>query len=137
MTWNPSEESESVTTTLAQPGLGTRGLPAVAESEGDWLCAWCNTRVAHERDRFCIDGKEEITFSNPAGARFEIMTFRETRGCRETGVPTLQHTWFPGHAWSFCQCGECGQHLGWYYLGAQRFAGLIKDRIIRALYIRN
>jgi len=75
--------------------------------------------------------------SEPAGIHFNIITFSETHGCGQTGVPTLEHTWFPGHTWSYCQCAECGRHLGWYFSGQHEFVGLITERIVRALYRRN
>ncbi len=78
-----------------------------------------------------------MIFSNPERIRFHIMTFSQTHGCREVGLPTLEHTWFPGHAWSYCQCSACGLHLGWYYAGQHNFAGLIKDRIARAAPLFN
>ncbi len=109
----------------------------VADTEGDWLCAWCLNRVANEKDRFAFKGKDEFCSSNPEGIRFEIITFSQTLGCRHSGVPTLDNTWFPGHAWSYCQCHRCRQLLGWYYTGEHDFAGLIKDRIVRALCVRN
>ena len=102
--------------------VAPEGVPHTATSAGDtendWLCAWCHHRVANERDRFPYDGKDEFIFSNPEGVRFAIITFSRTLGCREVGTPTLEHTWFPGHAWSYCQCDGCGQHLGWYYTPA-------------------
>lgn len=116
---------------------GTRPLTAASEAEGDWLCGWCHTCVADDQDRFSIDGKSEFTFSNPEGARFEIITFSETRRCDQSGAPTLEHTWFPGCAWSWCHCSECGQQLGWFYTGAEEFVGLIKARIVRGLWVRN
>jgi hypothetical protein len=122
---------------LADPDLESQISPAPSGPEGDWLCAWCLNLVANERDRFTYAGKNEFTFTNPAGLRFEIITFCETRACHQQGVPTLEHTWFPGHAWSYCQCGQCGQHLGWNFTGQHHFAGLIKERIVRAFYLRN
>jgi hypothetical protein len=122
---------------LVAPILEHRTVPLESAAAGDWLCAWCLNRVANQKDRFQYDGKDEFTFSNPAGIQFEIITFAQTVGCRQSGVPTLEHTWFPGHAWSFCQCDRCGHHLGWHYDGAHEFAGLIKNRIVRALHIRN
>ena len=110
---------------------------SVGDPAGDWLCAFCLNRVANEKDRFQFGGQDEFTFANPEGIRFEIITFLQTLGCRETGAPTLAYTWFPGHAWSFCQCAECGQHLGWFYSGEHTFAGLIKARMLRAVYLRN
>lgn len=117
----------------AEPDSAT----AAADTANDWLCAWCQNRVAREKDRFPYNGKDEFTFSNPENIRFAIITFSQTLGCKETGEPTLEHTWFPGYAWSYCQCDGCGQHLGWYYADHLQFAGLIKARIVRALFVRN
>ena len=130
-------ETTVVTTTLPEPETEGRTSTAAAGAGNDWLCAWCLNRVASEKDRFSCDGKDEFAFSNPEGVHFEILTFSQTLGCREAGIPTLQHTWFPGHAWSYCQCDRCGKHLGWYYLGQHTFAGLIKRHITRALNVRN
>lgn len=136
MSWHASE-TEPGTLPLPQAELKPQNAPRAADVESDWLCAWCQNRVANERDRFAIDGKDEFSFSNPEGIRFEIITFAQTLGCRQVGVPTLEHTWFPGHAWSYCLCADCGQHLGWYYSGQSEFAALIKGRIVRALLVRN
>ena len=122
---------------LTRPDLADLTVPKTADAKGDWLCAWCLNRVANEKDRFSYGGCDEFSFSNPEGIRFEIITFSQTLGCRASGVPTLEHTWFPGHAWSYCQCDQCGQHLGWFYTGQFVFAGLIKNRLVRALNIRN
>ncbi len=131
-----SGEDEALVPEVAQPELEARSLTATCDEEGDWLCALCLQAVANERDRFSYNGQDEFNFANPDGFRFEIITFSETRGCRQSGIPTLDYTWFAGHAWSFCQCAECGQHLGWYYSGQHQFAGLIKERLVRALWVR-
>jgi hypothetical protein len=122
---------------IAEPEAQPDTATATSGTENDWLCAWCHNRVANENDRFSYDGKSEFTFSNPEGIRFAIITFSRTLGCQETGTPTLEHTWFPGYAWSFCLCDNCGQHLGWYYSSKIEFAGLIIARIVRALCVRN
>ena len=127
----------SVTLTAAEPETAQRTATTTGDAEEDWLCAWCHNRVANERNRFPYNGKDEFTFANPEGIRFEIITFSRTLDCREVGVPTLEHTWFAGHAWSCCQCERCGQQLGWYYAGPHQFAGLIKGRIVRALHVNN
>ena len=126
-----------VVPTIAEPEAAPDTATATADTANDWLCAWCQNRVASEKDRFAHNGKGECTFRNPEGIRFEIITFSRTLGCKESGVPTLEHTWFPGYAWSYCQCDDCGQHLGWYYAGQQEFAGLIIARIVRAVCVRN
>jgi hypothetical protein len=117
---------------IEEPELQTHTLTNESEDANGWLCAWCLNRVASERDRLCYKGESEFAFKNPNGILFHIVTFAQTVGCREAGVPTLEHTWFPGHAWSYCVCDRCGTHLGWYYAGPSAFAGLIRDRIVRA-----
>ena len=122
---------------LIEPDLRQRAATAPGSSADGWLCAWCLNHVTRDQNRFSYQGRDEFTFTNPAGLRFEIITFSPAPGCRPAGTPTLEHTWFAGHAWSFCHCQECGQHLGWFYTGPQEFAGLIKNRIVRALCIQN
>jgi len=123
--------------TVAEPDVRSKTAPSAGDPENDWLCAWCHNRVANDKDRFPYNGKDEFTFSNPEGIRFAIITFSRTLGCRMTGTPTLEHTWFPGYAWSYCLCDHCGQHLGWLYSSKLEFAGLIIARLVRALCIRN
>jgi hypothetical protein len=122
---------------IAEPEPQSDTATATGDTADDWLCTWCQNRVANEKDRFAYNGKDEFTFRNPEGIRFEIITFSRTIGCREAGVPKLEHTWFPGYAWSYCQCNRCGQHLGWYYSGTLEFAGLIIARVVRAVCVRN
>jgi len=116
----------------AEPEIQIRTQPSHGDAADDWLCAWCLNRVASEMDRFSHGGASEFSFKNPEGIRFNIFTFSRTLGCCQTGVPTLEHTWFPGYAWSYCLCDGCHTHLGWYYSGPGEFAGLIRDRIVRA-----
>ncbi len=135
---NVNESGSAVSDMVIQaPEIETRLRSLPASSAGDWLCAWCHNRVANEKDRFRYDGRDEFAFSNPEGICFVILTFDPTLGCEPAGLPTLEHTWFPGHAWSYCLCDSCGQHLGWFYAGQHHFAGLIKDRLVRALGVRN
>jgi hypothetical protein len=136
MTWQSSSLTEMGMAVIAEPEKENRTGLAPGQSAGDWLCAWCHNRVANEKDRFRYEGKNEFAFSNPDGIAFVILTFDQTVGCSQTGVPTLEHTWFPGHAWSYGQCDRCGQHLGWFYSGHHDFVGLIKDRLVRTC-VRN
>ena len=120
---------------VAEPEIEIRTQPSQGDAANDWLCAWCLNRVASEKDRFFHEGASEFSFKNPEGIRFNIFTFSRTLGCSQAGVPTLEHTWFPGYAWSYCLCGRCRTHLGWYYAGPGEFAGLIRDRIVRAALV--
>jgi hypothetical protein len=92
---------------MAEPEAASRVRTVLGDAGGDWLCAFCHNRVASENDRFEYDGQDEFSFVNPDGMRFEIITFSRTLGCARSGLPTLDHTWFPGHSWSFCQCARC------------------------------
>ena len=129
--------AESGVVEIVEPEVQSRTHPSAGDPANDWLCAWCRNRVASEKDRFLCEGKSEFSFKNPEGIRFHIVTFSRTLGCREVGVPTLEHTWFPEHAWSYCVCDHCHMHLGWYYAGASRFAGLIRSRLVKALLVMN
>ena len=120
---------------ITEPEIHPRTRPSEGDPADDWLCFWCQNRVASEKDRFSHEGSSEFTFKNPEGVRFHILTFSRTIGCPEAGVPSMEHTWFPGHAWSYCVCDRCRMHLGWYYAGPSEFAGLIRDRIVRAAVV--
>src|SRR5215475_9219286 len=119
-------ETELELPVIDTPESETRESPTTYDSASNWLCAWCLNPVASDADRLKYEGQDEFSFTNPEGIRFEIITFARTLDCRQSGKPTLEHTWFAGHAWSFCHCGSCEQHLGWFYAGPQDFAGLIK-----------
>ncbi|MEW6157093.1 MAG: cereblon family protein [Verrucomicrobiota bacterium] len=122
---------------LIEPGLQTRTRSSLEDANNEWLCAWCLNRVADEKDRLPIEGQSEFLFQNPEGLRFHIFTFARTLGCRPAGTPTLEHTWFQDHAWSYCLCDRCQIHLGWFYTGPSAFAGLIRDRLVRAGLVLN
>jgi len=124
--------AEAGTVEVVEPEIEHRTRPSQGDPASDWLCVSCLNRVASEKDRFLHEGKSEFSFKNPEGIRFNILLFARTLGCRELGVPTLEHTWFPGHAWSFCVCDRCRMHLGWCYAGPSEFAALIRERIFRA-----
>lgn len=129
--------AESAVVAEAETDVQPRTRPSQGDPVNDWLCAWCLNRVANEKDQFARNGRSEFRFTNPQGVWFTILTFSRTLGCREAGEPTLEHTWFAGHAWSYCVCARCGTHLGWYYAGPSRFVGLIRNRIIRAVGVMN
>ena len=127
--------AEAAAVEIAEPEIQPRTRSSLGDTANDWLCAWCLNRVASEKDRCFHEGDSEFSFKNPQGVRFTIFIFSRTIGCRQTGVPTLEHTWFPGHAWSYCVCDRCRMHLGWCYTGPTEFVGLIRDRISRASLI--
>ena len=100
---------------------------------GYW-CAACQTRITDEDAALEVAGAHFHRFLNPAGVSFDIACFREAR-CSVEGAPSLDATWFPGLSWSFANCANCGEHLGWAYdeAGSIRFFGLIRPRLIGPL----
>src|SRR5512136_2264334 len=72
-----------VAPTIVEPEAQPDTAAALGDTASDWLCAWCQNRVASEKDRFSYNGTDEFTFSNPERIRFEIITFSQTLGCRE------------------------------------------------------
>jgi len=111
--------------------------PATGTGGERWLCAFCHQPVAREGDLVNIHGSSEHTFTNPAGIKFRILLFAQVAGCLNVGTPTLQFTWFSGCAWSYCVCGQCRAHLGWFYTGLHDFVALIRERIVRASLVNN
>ncbi|HEY9777787.1 MAG TPA: cereblon family protein [Planktothrix sp.] len=73
----------------------------------------------------------EHTFRNPAGFSFHVLCYSDAPGALSVGDPTSEATWFAGYAWTFAICGQCSNHLGWWYESSDRFAGLIATRVIR------
>jgi hypothetical protein len=73
----------------------------------------------------------EHTFRNPAGYSFHVLCYSDAPGAADVGEPTSEACWFPGYTWTFAICIQCHAHLGWWYSGRDRFAGLIATRLIR------
>jgi hypothetical protein len=96
----------------------------------DWLCALCHNNIAADSARFFYNGTSEFEFTNPAGGRFHVITFSSAGGCRISGNPTLEHTWFNGHQWTLAHCNQCGIQLGWQYAGRYAFYGLIRTHLV-------
>lgn len=73
----------------------------------------------------------EHTFRNPFGYSFHVLCYSEAPGAADVGEPTSEASWFAGYDWSFAVCRQCNNHIGWWYRGKTRFAGLIAQRLIR------
>ena len=103
----------------------------------DWLCIACNKRITSDKARFEYNNQTEFQFVNPSGFYFDIITFEFANGCLEVGEPTIDHTWFDRHRWSFAICSRCSNHLGWKYVGEHSFYGLIKSRLLKGAALFN
>jgi hypothetical protein len=73
----------------------------------------------------------EHSFRNPAGYSFHVLRYSDAPGAADVGEATNEVSWFPGYDWTFAICNQCHSHLGWWYHGKDRFAGLIATRLIR------
>jgi hypothetical protein len=121
------------------PALDKLG-PAAVESLLDQeaarrlYCVACRAPVSDEDQRIEVDGAHVHRFENPDGLRFLIGCFADAPGCAPMGPPTLEWTWFAGHAWQVASCRACGAHLGWRYRDGDGggFYGLILDRLVTA-----
>jgi len=102
-------------------------------SEPAIVCASCHGTITSRRHRMATHGSHEHRFMNPSGYLFHFGCFREAIGCRVVGPDSLEYAWFPGFAWRFALCGQCGQHLGWHFRsdGQDSFFGLILDRLLQ------
>ncbi len=101
----------------------------VDEDQKGLFCVRCAHRITSEAHRIERGGSHEHTRMNPAGVVFRFGCFSRADGCRVTGVPTTEHTWFWGFAWRFAHCARCQAHLGWQFTGEGEFFGLILDRL--------
>jgi hypothetical protein len=122
-------------------GVATELEPkAIVKTElkaDDWLCIVCNKKITSDKDRFEFNNQSEFQFINPGGYYYNILTFSDADGCIELGEPTLEFTWFEGHAWSYAVCSRCSNHLGWKYSGKYSFYGLIKSRMVKGAALFN
>jgi len=104
------------------------------EEEDHLYCFVCGEPVTRVELRIAILGSHRHTFTNPGGFVYEIGCFAEAEGCEEAGEPTEVFTWFPGYAWHFAFCSDCGTHLGWAYQSGSEtpelFFGLILNRLV-------
>ena len=99
-----------------------------AQKEKIVRCRNCQHEIT--KPEFAIQPHEH-TFRNPAGYSFHVLCYSDASGAAEAGEPTAEASWFRGYQWSFAICIQCHNHLGWWYRGKDRFAGLIATRLIR------
>jgi len=94
-------------------------------------CAICRNQIAKSDARMSVSGKHEASFTNPFGFRFRVAFFQQAPGCKLTGKPTVENSWFSGYAWQIALCALCRTHLGWGFQSNDDnpFFGLIFKRL--------
>lgn len=116
-----------------QPEKQTEITPEDKPEEEWILCRQCRQRLSRPSESTIVNGAHQHTFANPSGIVFEIVCYRNVRGCRPAGSPSTDFSWFSGHAWQIVFCSRCLTHLGWHFSSniGTHFYGLILDRIKR------
>jgi hypothetical protein len=131
---------------MAPVALFRSGSPRAALSSGEastpgelgasdraLRCAACGNPLARAAD-VCAPGGglARRVFANPAGRVFEVVCVRRMLDAHAVGRPTLEHTWFPGLAWSVLLCGKCAAHVGWRFHGEGGFFALITTAVVES-----
>lgn len=93
------------------------------------FCGRCDALITDAGRIISVAGRHTHRRTNPANIEFCFQCFTEAPGCRREGAYTFEHTWFPGSAWCFLVCGQCGTHLGWHFQGQRNFCALIIQRL--------
>ena len=82
-------------------------------------CARCGVGLAKMSDIVLVsDAGATGSFVNPGGAVHDMITVSGTSAgpkLRLHGVPSSEHSWFPGYQWTIASCGTCGTHMGWRF----------------------
>jgi hypothetical protein len=118
------EQIEAILKTKEKPGKKEK------EEEKPIFCKNCNHKITSIDQAAPINGQHRHTFKNPAGIVYTIGCFITAWGCVSQGIPTDEHTWFPGFSWNFSLCGNCYRHLGWFYqANGKSFYGLILNNL--------
>ena len=55
------------------------------------------------------------TYVNPNGYVCETISVYAAESLTLFGTPSTEFSWFPGYAWTICQCACCNSHIGWKF----------------------
>jgi hypothetical protein len=96
----------------------------------DYCCINCKTFVVKLKNATQIEGRHKHQKTNPQGQQFNILCFDMAPGCSPDGPLTLEATWFSNFQWRITCCKSCKIQLGWQFMGATGFYGLIAERMV-------
>ena len=72
--------------------------------------------MARKEDIFSMSIRgPQGTYVNPNGYVFETLTVYQAESLTLIGSPSTEFSWFPGYAWTICQCACCDSHIGWKF----------------------
>uniref|UniRef100_H2YDD6 Protein cereblon n=1 Tax=Ciona savignyi TaxID=51511 RepID=H2YDD6_CIOSA len=98
-------------------------------------CSYCSLRIADRKEVFSMSFSGPMAaYVNPGGVH-ETLTLYKTTNLEHVGRRTTEHSWFPGYAWTICECRRCRQHIGWKFTASdshlvpQKFWGLTRSAL--------
>lgn len=84
-------------------------------------CISCGSKISTREDIFPMNSCGPMqNYVNRAHQVFETLTVYQATNVTSWGTPSTEASWFPGYAWTFCNCSECGHHLGWKFLALKK-----------------
>ncbi len=94
------------------------------------VCGLCSHVITQTTQAIDVNGSHQHRCTNPHGFEFLVSCYSQALGCDLSGERQHADSWFPGYQWQIATCGDCQQHLGWYFDSRQDyFYGLIADRL--------
>ncbi|XP_077983750.1 protein cereblon-like [Glandiceps talaboti] len=84
-------------------------------------CKECGQQIANKNDVFSmsLDGPM-AAYVNPGGYVHDTLTCYRALGLSLIGRPSTENSWFPGYAWTICQCRGCASHMGWKFTSSKK-----------------
>lgn len=79
-------------------------------------CANCKSKICKKDDVFSMSVRgPQGTYVNPSGFVHETITVYRAESLSLRDRPSTEFSWFPGYAWTICECAQCGTHIGWKF----------------------
>jgi len=83
-------------------------------------CRNCNEEIGKQEDIFSMSSEgPQGAYVNPGGYVHETLTLHKAKNLTLHGTPSTEYSWFPGYAWTICQCRYCDSHMGWKFTAAK------------------
>ena len=84
-------------------------------------CSQCSNLIAKRDDVFSMSASGLMAaYVNPGGVVHETITILKVKGLSYIGRKSTEHSWFPGYAWTICQCKRCHRHMGWLFTASSK-----------------
>lgn len=101
-----------------------------------YACINCGNHITQKQHLFnmSVSGPMDA-YVNPSGHIHETLTVYVSQGLIRVSRPSTEHSWFPGYAWTICECACCGRHMGWKFtatkdsLTPKNFWGLTRSSL--------